>query len=792
MVCRWGHNKLNLFMKLLIYLITFVAFFLAGVDAQLITNGDWESTLNPNWSSSISNDTQADLNGWFSSLKDLGNLNGAYVEPITGYGNGMVGALKDVSGNYFQQTLMGVDAKIGEVVVNYDGGIRSHNSYSTTPRDVILRVSLWDITTNTELVGINTVTAYSSTVIPLEARSHVLTYDNTGLAGNTLAIRFENITDRNDNNESTVLFDNIEVWGEQEPSAPSIIRQPTDAIVTQGESHTFHVSASGSPPVSYQWRKNEINLSGKNLSELTLENIQFSDAGDYSVIATNSLGSTTSLVATLTVTTYDDDGDGLPSAWEIANGLDPNDDGSVDPNNGAAGDPDHDGLPNDEEFFMNSDPQLNESGKPWQSRPEKVQLMVVSAHPDDEGIFFGGLIPYYTQVRQLPTVCISLTSGDAGTRPPELREAEFRNAVWAYGLRNQPIFPRFKDYPRSYGMDRMWDIWYDGVDDGGTPEQIALGKEKVTRTLATYIRRYRPTVLVTHDFLGEYGHTNHKGTALGCEWAVTMAADPSEELDGLPAWQVKKFYVHMHGSGGNPAPSTGAKKLFHDFWQEVSIDTTGNGTPDKTPIQVANTGLDFHASQGRPDVSTCYANGETSSSWQPYPCEWWELHATTVAADTIQPDFTYPNANHVSITYSGWAKGDLFEHLTTFPDSDYDQLADAWELDHFSTLSAADPQGDDDEDGRTNLDEFIAGLDPKTKDTLNLSINPADSVVAFDVPAATGAGYDGLTRRYQLKHSVDLDVWSTVAEGVALGIRVEYAIPAGSALGFYHLAITLE
>lgn len=50
----------------------------------------------------------------------------------------------------------------------------------------------------------------------------------------------------------------------------------------------------------------------------------------------------------------DQDGDGLPDAWETAHGLNPRNANGV---NGAAGDPDHDGLPNNDEFANATDPQ---------------------------------------------------------------------------------------------------------------------------------------------------------------------------------------------------------------------------------------------------------------------------------------------------------------------------------------------------------------------------------------------------------------------------------------------------
>lgn len=52
----------------------------------------------------------------------------------------------------------------------------------------------------------------------------------------------------------------------------------------------------------------------------------------------------------------DRDDDWLPDEWEIANGLDPNDDGSVNSANGPSGDQDGDGVPNSNELQGNTDP----------------------------------------------------------------------------------------------------------------------------------------------------------------------------------------------------------------------------------------------------------------------------------------------------------------------------------------------------------------------------------------------------------------------------------------------------
>ncbi len=57
----------------------------------------------------------------------------------------------------------------------------------------------------------------------------------------------------------------------------------------------------------------------------------------------------------------DSDGDGLLDEWEIEHSLDPNDDGSVDPVNGAEGDPDGDGLDNLGESRNGTDPRDDDS-----------------------------------------------------------------------------------------------------------------------------------------------------------------------------------------------------------------------------------------------------------------------------------------------------------------------------------------------------------------------------------------------------------------------------------------------
>jgi subtilisin-like proprotein convertase family protein len=83
--------------------------------------------------------------------------------------------------------------------------------------------------------------------------------------------------------------------------APMITSQPTGQTVTAGSSATFSVTATGTPPLSYQWQFDGSAISGATASGLTLSNAQPANAGSYSVMITNAFGSIASGAATLTV-----------------------------------------------------------------------------------------------------------------------------------------------------------------------------------------------------------------------------------------------------------------------------------------------------------------------------------------------------------------------------------------------------------------------------------------------------------------------------------------------------------
>jgi alpha-tubulin suppressor-like RCC1 family protein len=80
-----------------------------------------------------------------------------------------------------------------------------------------------------------------------------------------------------------------------------IVSHPQSQNVIAGGTVNFIVSATGSQPLSYQWKHQGTNLPGATNYVLTLSNVQSNRAGSYSVVVANAVSSTESQSATLNV-----------------------------------------------------------------------------------------------------------------------------------------------------------------------------------------------------------------------------------------------------------------------------------------------------------------------------------------------------------------------------------------------------------------------------------------------------------------------------------------------------------
>ena len=82
---------------------------------------------------------------------------------------------------------------------------------------------------------------------------------------------------------------------------PVFLTQPTNRVVLSGTNVSFAADATGVPPPAFQWFKDGVRIVGGLNPLLVLANVQAASVGSYYVVATNSVGAATSLLATLTV-----------------------------------------------------------------------------------------------------------------------------------------------------------------------------------------------------------------------------------------------------------------------------------------------------------------------------------------------------------------------------------------------------------------------------------------------------------------------------------------------------------
>ncbi len=163
---------------------------------------------------------------------------------------------------------------------------------------------------------------------------------------------------------------------------------------------------------------------------------------------------------------------------------------------------------------------------------EKLRLMAVVAHPDDESLAFGGtLVKYATEGADVSVVVA--TRGQMGWRGPQnenpgpvavgqIRESETREAAKYLGV-NDLVF---LDY-----------------DDGTLASVNHAG---LAGRIEREIRRIKPQVVVTFGPDGAYGHPDHIAISQQTAAAVVLAADPStSRIDRFSAHAVDKLYYRI-------------------------------------------------------------------------------------------------------------------------------------------------------------------------------------------------------------------------------------------------------
>jgi sugar lactone lactonase YvrE len=84
--------------------------------------------------------------------------------------------------------------------------------------------------------------------------------------------------------------------------APTITAQPLAVTATEGDAATFSVTATGTAPLAYQWKRGGVDIAGANAATYSLAAATLADNGaSFAVTVSNSAGSASSDAAGLTV-----------------------------------------------------------------------------------------------------------------------------------------------------------------------------------------------------------------------------------------------------------------------------------------------------------------------------------------------------------------------------------------------------------------------------------------------------------------------------------------------------------
>lgn len=191
-----------------------------------------------------------------------------------------------------------------------------------------------------------------------------------------------------------------------------------------------------------------------------------------------------------------------------------------------------------------------------------VDIMLFSAHIDDEILMMGGVFPINTALGR-DCLLVYMKGND------EIRTLEGLLSTWESGVTRRPIYCQFTSEAMQLSLD-----------NNGAPGMVGDTLEKTV----ALIRRYKPLVIVTHDLDGEYGHEAHLKTNKTVLRAAELAADPSRYPDSAEqygVWQVQKIYVHLY----KERPLT------------LDIDAPIESFGGRTANEVARDAFAYHKSQ---------------------------------------------------------------------------------------------------------------------------------------------------------------------------------------------------
>ena len=240
------------------------------------------------------------------------------------------------------------------------------------------------------------------------------------------------------------------------------------------------------------------------------------------------------------------------------------------------------------------------------AKNNKLTLLAVHAHPDDESISTGGILAKYS-AKGFRTVLAYGTRGEAGdilnpdfvASKPGLDVKEIRAIELAAALRVLTVGAVYFLGYRDSGMA--------GSPENHHPQAFAQAIfQEATAKLVEIIRQVRPQVIVTYNEKGTYLHPDHIMANRVTRRAFEASGDARFEVAGaLTPWQPSKLYY-------TAIPLERIRRM-HKFvkgqGEEPVFDPEVLGTPEEKITTVVDVreylsqkleALDCHQSQKNP------------------------------------------------------------------------------------------------------------------------------------------------------------------------------------------------
>ena len=236
---------------------------------------------------------------------------------------------------------------------------------------------------------------------------------------------------------------------------------------------------------------------------------------------------------------------------------------------------------------------------------QELALLGVFAHPDDEQTMTGAFARAALEGMRTGLICA--TRGEVGEiSDPALATPENLGYVREHEL---------KAAMAVVGVKYLWFLDYRDSGMAGTPENedarnfIKSDQEQALGKIVKIIREFKPTVMVTFEPNGGYGHPDHMAISRLATEAFDAAADPGRFRGVGEPWQAGRLYYTAF-------PRSLIKKMGEHFRAQGvdmgmgDVDAESMGLPDEEITSAVDTNefvplkmksLDQHRTQMNPE-----------------------------------------------------------------------------------------------------------------------------------------------------------------------------------------------